>query len=724
MAWRTKLAELIVDIKTNLAPLRASLSKAGAMMKRSFASMVRVARRAAKYIVVAFVAMGAAVIKFAMEAQESESLFEVSMGRMAKSTRRWSKQMAKALGLNSYEIRKFVGNLNVMLKSMGMVEGEAAKTSKSLVELTYDISSFHDISPEEAFNKIKSSLVGMARPMQDLGYITNAAAVRQYALNQGWIEGTQKLTDLQKLQGRVAIQMKVTSQAQGDLARTGGSATNMLRRMWAVIKEAAIDIGNKLLPRVVEVTGAIIEWVAATKDLVAIRVGEWVDALANALNTLKPVLGFVAAHAKTIVWLLGAWLALPILVFVGRLGKGIWELGKSFIVLNAAAKLWNAKLLTAALHGEKLSGTVKFLTKAWAKLTYTIGRGLRGIVVAFKVFKAATLAARAATLAFFALWAIAIGLAIKLIITLVRWVKLLAKERANAKALTEKETRAYKREHAEKITAAKALHASAKQEVKDVEEVIAARTKLREELAKARKGEKNEVELGRATKALHKAVEKATPEGKEAEKEAAATSEGEAVGIKELRRARLAFLEKVKGSEEEIFKLKLKLLSVEAREIAAGTKGDARKIFESLAASADALDRKAAEEKRKERLGEYKEKLGMLQNLFTDAKGFEKHLHVIKKKLRHEEALDIKQKTGIALELAEALLKAKEAPAEVARAGLVGFQAAWGQISTGAKRVDEQQLTALKQIAEYARREEERVESSGGMQATGPIRHH
>ena len=42
----------------------------------------------------------------AVAAVESESLFEVSFGRMADSARAWSEETSAALGLNAFEIRR------------------------------------------------------------------------------------------------------------------------------------------------------------------------------------------------------------------------------------------------------------------------------------------------------------------------------------------------------------------------------------------------------------------------------------------------------------------------------------------------------------------------------------------------------------------------------------------------------------------------------------------
>lgn len=56
-------------------------------------------------------------------------------------------------------------------------------------------------------------------------------------------------------------------------------------------------------------------------------------------------------------------------------------------------------------------------------------------------------------------------------------------------------------------------------------------------------------------------------------------------------------------------------------------------------------------------------------------------------------------------------------PPEAAKAGLVGFQAAWGQVATGTQRTEEAQLRALEKIARSTERSKEIAEQGQGMQS-------
>ncbi len=128
-----------------------------------------------------------------------------------------------------------------------------------------------------------------------------------------------------------------------------------------------------------------------------------------------------------------------------------------------------------------------------------------------------------------------------------------------------------------------------------------------------------------------------------------------------------------------------------------------------------------ADEKAEQATRDYRDKLRTLEDLYTDAKGYERLLANVKSRLRHEEAVDIAKKMKGGYNEAIRILDAKAAAADLAnaggddaveraRAGLVGFEAAWGAIATGTQRVEQEQLKVqkeskdlLKEIAEQGR---------------------
>ena len=297
-------AEIVLDVNhrqlaMDLTKAERLVTRAAKAMEHTFQRLARVMTKAfrtmtkaAKYVVAAILAIGAAATKMAMDAEESENLFTESMGKMANAARAWSIELSDAMHMNEYEIRKNVGTFNVMLESMGHGTEEAYKMATGLTKLSYDMASFYNLKPDEAFQKIRSGIVGMSRPLKDLGILLDETTVKQYALNAGIFDGVGDMTQIQKVQARYGALLEQTTKAQGDMARTLDSTTNVFRSIWGVVQELAIEIGKNLLPAVTKAGIAMRDWIVKNKQ----NIIDWskviidkIDAVIEKLNDLWAV---------------------------------------------------------------------------------------------------------------------------------------------------------------------------------------------------------------------------------------------------------------------------------------------------------------------------------------------------------------------------------------------------------------------------------------------------
>lgn len=242
-----------------------------------------------------------AAIKLGMDAVESESLFSVSMGKMADSAREWSEELRKNLGLNAYELRKNVGMLYTMFNSMKMGEQASYDMAKGLTQLAYDMASFYNLNPEEAFQKLQAGITGEVEPLKRLGIVVNETAIKQWALTNGMIKQGETMTEQQKIFARYNVIMEATSKAHGDLARTMDSPTNKLRALKEEIQNTATDLGVALLP-------AVSRLLQSLKPMV-----ELVSKLVEKFSKLpEPIRNVVAGFAGLLI-MLG-----PIIMLVGK----------------------------------------------------------------------------------------------------------------------------------------------------------------------------------------------------------------------------------------------------------------------------------------------------------------------------------------------------------------------------------------------------------------------
>ncbi len=254
-------------------------------------------------------AAGYQATRLAMAAVESENLFTVSMGRMADKARAWSNETAKALKMNSYELRQMVGTFNVMLGSMGAGEQAAYDMSTALAKLAYDMASFYNLDVADAFQKLQSGISGEVEPLKRLGILVNENTVKEYAYAHGIARRGEELTNSQKVMARYGVIMEQTSKAQGDMARTLDSPANKLRAMKARLEEAAIAFGTLLLP-------------------VVSRLADGVKSLADWFNQLDP------AAKKTVVTVAAVAAAMgPALLVTGALVRAAVSLATAKTVL-------------------------------------------------------------------------------------------------------------------------------------------------------------------------------------------------------------------------------------------------------------------------------------------------------------------------------------------------------------------------------------------------------
>jgi len=228
--------------------LSESMDKAGEKMKAVGDKISSAGKTLSTAVTLPLLGIGTAATKMAMDAVESENLFEVAMGAVAGDARKWSEETSKALGLNAYNVRSNMATYNAMLTSMGLASDESLKMSEGLTQLSYDMASFYNLKPEEAFEKLKSGISGEAEPLKALGILVNDTTIKTYAYANGIAKQGEQLTEAQKVQARYGAIMEATKNAQGDLARTMDSPTNKLRIMKEQAQQIGIQFGQILIP--------------------------------------------------------------------------------------------------------------------------------------------------------------------------------------------------------------------------------------------------------------------------------------------------------------------------------------------------------------------------------------------------------------------------------------------------------------------------------------------
>lgn len=327
MALTVEEVEAILRLKDQMTP---QLKKAEGGLE-SFGRTARgIGLGLTAGVTVPIIGIGGAAIKMAMEAVESENLFEVSFEGMADSARKWSEELNERLGLNQYELRRTSATLFTMFDSMGLGEKAAFSMSTGITELAADMASFYNLPTEDAFEKLRAGIVGESEPLKRLGILVDETTVKQTAMTHGLIDQGEKMTQQQKVLARFIAITEQTGKAQGDLARTMDSPVNQLRIMKDQVKENAINLGMALLPAFTSILSIVRDLTPRVEALV-----DWFTGLSG--STQKVVIGIFAVAAA-----LG-----PALVLIGQGAIGVAVLKAAFLAMAPAGVAAGAASTTA-----------------------------------------------------------------------------------------------------------------------------------------------------------------------------------------------------------------------------------------------------------------------------------------------------------------------------------------------------------------------------------------
>ena len=179
---------------------------------------------------------------------ENVNLFNVAMGESAVSAGTYAQEVSDALGIDTSEWMRAQGVFQTIATGFGVASDRATIMSKNLTQLGYDLSSFYNISTENAMDKLKSGLAGELEPLRAIGYDLSQAKLEAIALELGIDKSVSAMTQAEKAQLRYYAIMTQVTDAHGDMARTLIDPANQLRVLKAQATMAAREIGNVFIP--------------------------------------------------------------------------------------------------------------------------------------------------------------------------------------------------------------------------------------------------------------------------------------------------------------------------------------------------------------------------------------------------------------------------------------------------------------------------------------------
>lgn len=204
---------------------------------------------------------------------EDMNLFNVALGAYASEAQKYAEQVGEVLGIDPGEFMRNQGVFNTIISGFGVASDKAYLMSKNLTQLGYDLSSFFNITVDDAMQKVQSGIAGELEPLRRLGYDLSVARLQEEALALGIEKKVSAMTQAEKSQLRYYAIMTQVTTAQGDMARTLNAPANQLRVLQAQVTQCARAIGNLFIPMLNAILPPVIAVVKVLRSLIVTIAG-------------------------------------------------------------------------------------------------------------------------------------------------------------------------------------------------------------------------------------------------------------------------------------------------------------------------------------------------------------------------------------------------------------------------------------------------------------------
>ena len=237
------------DVRSFADKVKAQFASIGPSLKQAFSfSLGTLIADALKSAGKAILQFGKEAVGLASDLEEVQNVVDVTFEGDAAEINRWSKSANKSFGLTELKAKQYTSTLGAMLKSSGLAGKSVTSMSKDMTGLAADMASFYNLDMDTAFEKIRSGISGETEPLKQLGINMSVANLEAFALSQGITKSYQAMSQAEQVTLRYNYLMSVTSDAQGDFARTTDSLANAQRVLEGNIETLKTNIGNTLLP--------------------------------------------------------------------------------------------------------------------------------------------------------------------------------------------------------------------------------------------------------------------------------------------------------------------------------------------------------------------------------------------------------------------------------------------------------------------------------------------
>lgn len=244
-AYTKPIRDELKKVKRSVKSTTSSVDKETNKISKSFKKVGKVI--ATVLSVAAITAFGKSCIDLGSDLAEVQNVVDVTFGSMSEQINDFAKNAITQFGLSELSAKQYTSTMGAMLKSMGFTSDEVFVMSKRITGLAGDMASFYNLSGDEAFQKIRAGISGETEPLKQLGINMSVANLEAYALSQGITKAYNSMSQTEQAMLRYNYLLSVTSDAQGDFARTSDSWANQTKILAESFNSVKAAIGQGLI---------------------------------------------------------------------------------------------------------------------------------------------------------------------------------------------------------------------------------------------------------------------------------------------------------------------------------------------------------------------------------------------------------------------------------------------------------------------------------------------
>lgn len=303
---------------------------------------------------------GKRMVTAASDYEENLNKIDVAFGKSSDTVTAWAENATKQFGLSRNQALESTALFGDMATSMGLSQSAAADMSMSLAGLAGDLASFKNIGIDQAMTALASVFTGETESLKQLGIVMTQTNLDAFALANGFGKTTSEMSQAEQVQLRYAYVMAMTTNAQGDYARTADGTANSMRTFQGAVDNLNIALGEHLLPLLTPlIQGATnlinkfaeadpkLQQLILTIGMIAIVVGPALVATGSLISSVGTIIGVFGkaataiSNAGGIIGMLTSPVGIAVIAIVALLAIG-YLLIKNWDTIKAkAGEVWD-----------------------------------------------------------------------------------------------------------------------------------------------------------------------------------------------------------------------------------------------------------------------------------------------------------------------------------------------------------------------------------------------